>query len=110
MTTEFQIDKPGVYRMRNGNRVPVWCNAGCENMDAKWVSLGHQIGMAWNDKGRRYYTCKSENDIIAYVSPLPAEILQQMVDALAAAEYQPQQTTPATFGEALKSMAEEQPQ
>lgn len=28
MTSEFKIDRPGVYKMRNGNRVPVWCNAG----------------------------------------------------------------------------------
>jgi hypothetical protein len=110
MTDEFKIDRPGVYRMRNGNRVPVWCNAACENMGAKWVSLGHQVGMAWNNSGRRYYTCESENDIVAYVSPLPADILQRMAEALEAAEYCPQQTTPATFGEALKAMTQEQPQ
>lgn len=107
MTSEFKIDRPGVYKMRNGNRVPVWCNAACENMGAKWMSLGHQIGMAWNDKGRRYYICESDNDIVAYAGPLPADILQRMAEALEAAEYQPHQTAPATFGEALKAMAKE---
>jgi hypothetical protein len=53
---------------------------------------------------------QTSGDIVAYVGPLPAEILQRMAEALAAAEYQPQQTAPATFGEALKAMAEEQPQ
>jgi hypothetical protein len=48
-------------------------------------------------------------DIVAYVSPLPAEILQRMAEALEAAEYQPQQTAPATFGDALKAMAGECP-
>jgi len=86
MTSEFKIDRPGVYKMRNGNRVPVWCNAVCENMGAKWMSLGHQIGMAWNDKGRRYYICESDNDIVAYVGPLPTEILARMREALALAE------------------------
>ena len=38
---------------------------------------------------------------------LHAMHLRALADALAAAEYQPQQTTPATFGEALQAMAEE---
>ncbi len=82
----FTIDKPGVYRMRNSNRVPIWCNPSCENMGAKWISLGHQIGMAWNNNGRRYYTCESENDIVEYIGRLPDDILQRMRDALAQAE------------------------
>jgi hypothetical protein len=50
---------------------------------------------------------ESEFDVVAYAGPLPADILQRMAEALEAAEYQPHQTAPATFGEALKAMAKE---
>jgi hypothetical protein len=53
---------------------------------------------------------ESSFDIVAYVGPLPTNILQRMAEALAAAEYCPQQTIPATFADAIKALTQEQPQ
>jgi hypothetical protein len=109
MTTEFRIDKPGVYKMRNGRRVYVWPLLLTRDW---WSGEDGNSGAAaaselYRANGRLLPKRDSEYDIVAYVSPLPAEILQCMADALDATEYQPQQTAPATFGEALKAMAKE---
>ena len=106
MTTEFKIDKPGVYVNRCGEHRIVMPTG----FPDKWcVTLPGGPKYVQSD-GRVSYAYRNEYDIIAYASPLPADVLQRMVDALAAAEYQPHQATPATFGEVLKAMAEEQPQ
>jgi hypothetical protein len=112
MTTEFRIDRPGVYKMRNDRRVYVWPLLLTRDW---WSGEDGNSGAAaaselYRANGRLLPKRDSEYDIVEYIGPLPAEILQRMADALEAAEYQPQQTTPATFGETLKALAEEQPQ
>jgi hypothetical protein len=73
----------------------------------KWFEICSDPPASYQDNGSFWRgDCESSFDIVAYVSPLPAEILQRMAEALEAAEYCPQQTTPATFGEVLKAMAE----
>ena len=109
MTTEFRIDKPGVYKTRNGRRVYVWPLMFSREW---WSGEDGNSGTAaacdlYRADGRLLETHETAFDIVAYAGPLPAEILQRMADALAAAEYQLEQTAPATFGEALKSMAQE---
>ena len=106
MTTEFRIDRPGVYRRRDGVEKYLWPTFS--SCPLRWVAVGDDAPVKYMDTGELWI--KSEEsfwDIVEYVGPLPAEILQRMAEALAAAEYCPQQTTPATFGEALKAMAEE---
>ena len=112
MTTEFRIDRPGVYRMRNGRRVYVWPLMISRKFWIGEEDHGCEISSSdvYFTSGRLLEDRQSQYDIVAYVGPLPAEILQRMADALDAAEYQPQQTTPATFGEAIKSLTQEQPQ
>ena len=109
MSNEFRIDKPGVYRQRDGKEVCLWPTLSTGVM--RWLSVAGTYISSYGDDGRFFLNGEtSSHDIVAYVSPLPAEILQRMADALAAAEYQPEQTTPATFGEALQALTEEQPQ
>ena len=106
MTTEFRIDRPGVYRRRDGEHVcllptfstSVW----------RWMQVAEEHIELYRDDGCYWLGGETEYDIVAYVGPLPAEILQRMADALAAAEYQPQTATPATFGEALNTHREDQ--
>jgi hypothetical protein len=111
MTTKFRIDKPGVYKMRNGRRIYVWPLL----LSRDWWSCEDGNGSAsaprevYRSNGRLLISRESEYDIVEYVCPLPAEFLHRMVEALDAAEYQPQQAAPATFGEVLKAMAEECP-
>ena len=109
MTTEFRIDKPGVYKMRNGRRIYVWPLLLTRDW---WSGEDGNSGAAaaselYRTNGRLLSNRESEYDIVEYIGPLPADILQRMAEALAAAEYCPQQTAPMTFGEALKSMAKE---
>jgi hypothetical protein len=110
MTTEFKIDKPGVYCDRSGRHVNLWPTLS--DGHKQWMEIGtFNAGTAYFINGQFWSTQGhfAAWDIVAYVSPLPAEILQRMVEALESAEYCPHQATPATFGEALKAMAEEQP-
>ena len=109
MTTEFRIDKPGVYRMRNDRRIYVWPLMISRKFWIGEEDHGCEISSSdvYFTSGRLLEDRQSQYDIVAYVSPLPADILQRMAEALDAAEYCPQQTAPATFGDALKAMAEE---
>jgi len=111
MTGEFRIDRPGVYKMRNGRRVYVWPLLLTRDW---WSGEDGNSGAAaaselYRANGRLLPKRDSEYDIVEYVGPLPADILQRMAEALEAAEYQPHQAAPATFGEVLKAMAEECP-
>jgi hypothetical protein len=107
MTTEFRIDRPGVYVNRCGehkNIIPTgfpdkWCVTAIHGMP-KFVHGNGRVSIAW----------RSEYDLVAYVGPLPADILQRMAEALEAAEYCPQQTIPATFADAIKALTQDQPQ
>ena len=110
MTTEFKIDKPGVYKTRNGRRVYVWPLMFSREW---WNGEDDNSGAAaacdlYRTDGRLLDTHETAFDLVAYAGPLPAEILQRMADALAAAECCPQQTTPATFAEAIKALTPEQ--
>jgi hypothetical protein len=112
MTTEFRIDKPGVYKTRNGRRVYVWPLMFSREW---WNGEDGNSGAAaaselYRTDGRLLETHETAFDIVAYVSPLPADVLQRMAEALDAAEYQPQQVAPATFAEAIKALTQEQPQ
>jgi hypothetical protein len=103
MTTEFRIDKPGVYVNRCGELrmvIPI-------GLPDKWCVTLPGSPLYVRSDGRVSYGHRDDDDVIAYVRPLPADVLQRMAEALAAAEYQPQQTAPMTFGEALKAMAKE---
>ena len=109
MTTEFRIDRPGVYKTRNGRRVYVWPLLFSREW---WSGEDGNSGAAASSElyradGRLLETHETAFDIVAYVGPLPADVLQRMVEALESAEYQPQQTAPATFGEVLQAMTEE---
>ena len=106
MSTEFRIDRPGVYRRRDGKEVCLWptLSAGVW----RWLQVAGAHISSYRDDGHYWFNNKaSQYDIVAYAGPLPAEILQRMADALAAAEYNPQDTTPATFDEALQALTEE---
>ncbi len=103
MTTEFRIDRPGVYVNRYGEHRIVMPTGFLD----KWCVTLPGRPLHVRSDGRVSFAYRDDNDIIAYASPLPADVLQRMVEALAAAEYCPQNNTPATFGEALKAMAEE---
>jgi hypothetical protein len=112
MTTEFRIDKPGVYKTRNGRRVYVWPLMFSRDW---WNGEDGNSGAAasselYRTDGRWLETHETAFDLVAYVGPLPADILQRMAEALEAAEYQPHQTTPATFSDAIKALTQEQPQ
>jgi hypothetical protein len=53
--------------------------------------------MSYKDNGGFWINGEESSfDVVAYVCRLPEEILQRMLDALAAAEYQPEQAAPAT--------------
>ncbi len=110
MTTEFRIDKPGVYRMRNDRRVYVWPLLISRKFWIGEEDHGCEISSSdvYFTSGRLLEDRQSQYDIVAYVGPLPAEILQRMAEALWAAEGKPGDDKPATFGEALKAMTEEQ--
>jgi hypothetical protein len=112
MSSEFQINRPGVYRRRDGEEVCLWPTFADPMSYLKWIEIGAGVYIPnlHASSGRQSWKERLPLDIVAYVGPLPAEILQRMAEALAAAEYQPQQTAPATFGEALKALAEGQPQ
>lgn len=106
MTTEFRIDKPGVYRRRDGVEVCLWSSGS--NAPWLWVQIaGSESAGAYQVDGRFWREGESSVDIVAYVGPLPADILQRMAEALWAAEGKPGDDKPATFGEALKAMTEE---
>jgi hypothetical protein len=86
MTTESKIDRPGVYRDRYGRHVLLWCNPGRANLLGNWISIGPRCGVTYQSSGRIHDGMQTSGDIVAYVSPLPAEILQRMAEALAQAE------------------------
>ena len=96
-----------MYRRRDGVEKYLWPTFSSSRL--RWVAVGDDAPFTYMDTGELWI--KSEEspwDIVAYVGPLPADILQRMADALAAAEYQPQTATPATFGEALNNQTKEQ--
>jgi hypothetical protein len=108
VTSEFKIDRPGVYRMRNGRRIYVWpllfTSSWWSGEDGD--SSACAASELYRNDGRLLPHRDSQYDIVEYIGRLPDDMLQRMAEALEAAEYQPHQTTPATFGEALKAMAE----
>lgn len=106
MTTEFRIDRPGVYRRRDGVEKCLWPTFS--SCPLRWVAVGDDAPVKYMDTGELWI--KSEEsfwDIVEYIGPLPADILQRMAEALWAAEGKPGDDKPATFGEALKAMTEE---
>ena len=109
MTTEFKIDRPGVYRRRDGSEVCLWPTFA--DSPLQWFTVGHKLPMSYKDNGDFWVGGEeSEFDIVAYAGPLPAHVLQRMAEALEAAEYCPQNNTPTTFAEAIKALTQEQPQ
>jgi hypothetical protein len=111
MTSEFKIDRPGVYRDRSGRHVNLWPTFS--DGHKQWMEIGtFNAGTAYFTNGQFWSTQGhfAAWDIVAYVSPLPAEILHRMAEALEAAEYCPQNNTPATFADAIKALTQEQPQ
>jgi hypothetical protein len=85
MTTEFRIDRPGVYRRRDGTEVCLWPALSTGVM--RWVKVAGTYISSYGDDGH-YWILRQESpyDIVAYVSPLPTEILARMREALALAE------------------------
>jgi hypothetical protein len=91
MTSEFRIDRPGVYRRRDGSEVCLW--PAFSDSPLQWFTVGHKLPVSYKDNGDFWVGGEeSEFDIVAYVSPLPADILQRMREALALAEEQPKPT------------------
>jgi hypothetical protein len=72
-----------VYRDRYGRLVLLWCNP---SNTYQWISIGSPCGFTYSDDGRRNYGMRSSGDIVAYVGPLPVDVLQRMREALALAE------------------------
>ena len=89
--TEFRIDRPGVYRNRSGKNVFLWPTLSHGHKD--WMEIATlDAGTAYFSNGQFWSTHGhfAEWDIVAYVGPLPAEILQRMREALVLAEEPPQ--------------------
>ena len=88
MTTEFRIDRPGVYRMRNGKTIYVWPLMVSRDWCIAEEDHTHSVSSAelYFTNGRLLQSHETAYDIIAYVSPLPTDILQRMREALALAE------------------------
>lgn len=85
MTTEFKIDRPGVYRRRDGSEVCLWPTFSRSPL--RWFALFAESPMSYKDDGGFWIGGdESSFDVVAYVSPLPAEILARMREALALAE------------------------
>ena len=87
MTTEFKIDRPGVYRDRSGRHVNLWPTFS--DGHKQWLEIGtFNAGTAYFTNGQFWSTQGhfAAWDIVAYISPLPADMLQRMREALAMAE------------------------
>jgi hypothetical protein len=85
MSNEFKIDRPGVYRRRNGEHVWLWptFSAGVR----QWVVINTDFPVLCRNDGCYFFKgLASPRDVVAYVGPLPSEILRQMREALALAE------------------------
>ena len=85
MTSEFRIDRPGVYRRRDGVEKYLWPTFS--SCPLRWVAVGDDAPVKYMDTGELWI--KSEEsfwDIVEYVGPLPTEILARMREALALAE------------------------
>jgi hypothetical protein len=88
MTSEFRIDKPGVYRRRDGSEVCLWPIFSTRNAMLQWVEIQSDLPDLHGSNGRYSWEHEWPKDIVAYVGPLPADILQRMREALAMAEQQ----------------------
>jgi hypothetical protein len=84
----FKIDKPGVYKMRNGRRIYVWPLL----LTSNWWSAedGNSsacaAGELYRDDGRLLERRETEFDIVEYIGRLPDDMLHRMRRALAEAE------------------------
>ena len=90
MISEFRIDRPGVYKRRDGQDVCLWPTLCSTHWT--WMQVGHEYPMAYLNSGNYLTFMRGDCgvDIVAYVGPLPAEILQRMAEALALAGEAPQ--------------------
>jgi hypothetical protein len=81
---EFKINKPGVYRMRNGRRIYVWPLL----LTSKWWSAESACSASelYRDDGRLLQHRETEFDIVEYIDRLPDDMLARMRRALAEAE------------------------
>lgn len=86
MTTEFRIDRPGVYRRRDGTEVCLWPIFSTGNAMLQWAEIQSDLPDLHGSNGRCSWERLWPKDIVAYVSPLPTEILARMREALALAE------------------------
>ena len=88
MSSEFRIDRPGVYKMRNGRRVYVWPLLSTSS----WWSGedGNSSACAaselYRDDGRLLPNRDTQFDIVEYIDRLPDDMLARMRRALALAE------------------------
>jgi hypothetical protein len=86
MTTEFRIDRPGVYRRRDGTEVCLWPIFSTGNAMLQWAEIQSDLPDLHGSNGRCSWERLWPKDIVTYVSPLPTEILARMREALALAE------------------------
>jgi hypothetical protein len=87
MTNEFKIDKPGIYRRRDGKEVIVWPLFRTNRWwsgEERYSEPG--FSNIYQDNGRLLQRRESQCDITAYIGKLPAEMLQRMREALTLAE------------------------
>jgi hypothetical protein len=84
MTTEFRIDRPGVYKRRDGELIYVWPLPLPRRL---WAA---EDGNLRHSCGRLVPHDESVYDVIEYVRPLPERILRQVHEMLGMAQEPPQ--------------------
>jgi hypothetical protein len=92
MSSEFRIDRPGTYRRRDGSEVCLWPTFADPISYLKWIEIGVGVYVPYlhASSGRQSWKEELPLDIVAYVGPLPAEILHRMAEAVAQAGEAPQ--------------------
>jgi hypothetical protein len=88
MAAGFKIDKPGVYRMRNGKTIYVWPLMVSRDWCIAEEDHTHLVSSAelYFTNGRLLQSHETAFDIVEYIGRLPENLLQRMRDALAQAE------------------------
>jgi hypothetical protein len=85
MTTEFKIDRPGVYRRRDGKLAYLWPTFSLSQL--RWFALFAELPASYKSNGAFWISGEEASfDIVAYVGPLPVDVLQRVREALALAE------------------------
>lgn len=99
MTNDHRINKPGVYRRRDGEHVYLWPTFSRGPL--KWFAICSESPMSYKSNGAFWIgNEESSFDIVSYVSPIPVSVMGSIQDAfilamrdsLAMEEQQPKPT------------------